>query len=185
MPLIILYYWNYCSCRWQSLTHCSQLTTVRCHLYRSLFLHDLIYSHWDNTLYLFSKTNHLIQNIKFHFRSSKKKNTWQYSTVPVFWLTTFNFKIDYNYTDDKLFSWLPNALLVFTRKFDIYTYSELSLSPYFVTFFCSHHMHLYKCHSENPSRHNSFDDLMVDRALSDSEAGTSMFLLTEVCGLMI
>ncbi|PFX17972.1 rab11 family-interacting protein 4-like isoform X1 [Stylophora pistillata] len=46
--------------------------------------------------------------------------------------------------------------------------------------FSSHHMHLYKCHSENPSRHNSFDDLMGDRALSDSEAGTSMFLLTEL-----
>jgi len=43
-------------------------------------------------------------------------------------------------------------------------------------------MHLFKCHSENPSRHNSFDDLISERALSDSEAGTSMFLLTEVCG---
>lgn len=41
-------------------------------------------------------------------------------------------------------------------------------------------MHLYKCHSENPSRHNSFDDLICDRPLSDSEAGTSMFLLTEL-----
>ena len=49
-------------------------------------------------------------------------------------------------------------------------------------FFHSHNMHLFKCHSENPSRHNSFDDLIGDRALSDSEAGTSMFLLTEVCG---
>lgn len=44
----------------------------------------------------------------------------------------------------------------------------------------SHNMHLFKCHSENPSRHNSFDDLIGDRALSDSEAGTSMFLLTEL-----
>lgn len=49
-------------------------------------------------------------------------------------------------------------------------------------FFHSHNMHLFKCHSENPSRHNSFDDLIGDRALSDSEAGTSVFLLTEVCG---
>ena len=46
----------------------------------------------------------------------------------------------------------------------------------------SHNMHLFKCHSENPSRHNSFDDLISDRALSDSETGTSMFLLTEVGG---
>ena len=45
----------------------------------------------------------------------------------------------------------------------------------------SHNMHLFKCHSENPSRHNSFEDLMGDRPLSDSEAGTSMFLLSEVC----
>lgn len=44
-----------------------------------------------------------------------------------------------------------------------------------------HHMNLFKCHSENPSRHNSLDDLMGDRPLSDSEAGTSMFLLSEVC----
>ena len=46
----------------------------------------------------------------------------------------------------------------------------------------SHNMHLFKCHSENPSRHNSFDDLISDKALSDSETGTSMFLLTEVGG---
>ncbi|XP_078347597.1 uncharacterized protein LOC144632752 isoform X2 [Oculina patagonica] len=47
--------------------------------------------------------------------------------------------------------------------------------------FSSHNMHLFKCHSENPSRNNSFDDLIGhDRALSDSEAGTSMFLLTEL-----
>lgn len=44
----------------------------------------------------------------------------------------------------------------------------------------SHHMNLFKSHSENPSRHNSFDDLMSERALSDSEAGTSMFLLSEL-----
>lgn len=42
------------------------------------------------------------------------------------------------------------------------------------------HMNLFKCHSENPSRHNSLEDLMTDRPLSDSEAGTSMFLLTEL-----
>ena len=47
-------------------------------------------------------------------------------------------------------------------------------------------MHLFKCHSENPSRNNSFDDLIGDRsALSDSEAGTSMFLLTEVCNFLV
>lgn len=42
-------------------------------------------------------------------------------------------------------------------------------------------MNLFKCHSENPSRQNSFEDLIIDRAMSDSEAGTSVFLITEVC----
>ncbi|XP_073245435.1 rab11 family-interacting protein 3-like isoform X3 [Porites lutea] len=46
--------------------------------------------------------------------------------------------------------------------------------------FSSHNMHLFKCHSENPSRHNSFEDLMGDRPLSDSEASTSVFLLSEL-----
>ena len=71
------------------------------------------------------------------------------------------------------------------QKSFVFVFTFIDISLYFVMFFCSHHMHLYKCHSENPSRHNSFDDLMGDRALSDSEAGTSMFLLTEVCSLMI
>lgn len=52
---------------------------------------------------------------------------------------------------------------------------------YFLFLTNSHNMHLFKCHSENPSRHNSFEDLTGDRPLSDSEAGTSMFLLSEVC----
>lgn len=43
-----------------------------------------------------------------------------------------------------------------------------------------HHMNLFKCHSENPSRQNSYEDLMIDRPMSDSEAGTSVFLITEL-----
>lgn len=41
-------------------------------------------------------------------------------------------------------------------------------------------MNLFKCHSENPSRQNSFEDLIIDRPMSDSEAGTSVFLITEL-----
>ncbi|XP_015752930.1 PREDICTED: rab11 family-interacting protein 4A-like [Acropora digitifera] len=64
---------------------------------------------------------------------------------------------------------------------------SLSFFPFFICLFSfhfhsqnGHHMNLFKCHSENPSRQNSFEDLIIDRPMSDSEAGTSVFLITEL-----
>lgn len=49
-------------------------------------------------------------------------------------------------------------------------------------FFYSYNMYFFKCYLENFSWYNSFDDLIGDRVLLDSEVGMLMFFLIEVCG---